>query len=179
MTMQSAAHSAVQHQIFPSNRSRIALLLARKVEQLRVITGAIPPSGFVLLSILAVQIGAALAKHLFTILDPIGATFLRTGFAALLLLMIWRPRLKNHKSKDFILILLCGLALAAMNLAFYTAIARIRLGIASTLEFVGPLGVAVIGSRRLIDLVWVVLAATGVVLLVVGAQVEQNLGLAQ
>lgn len=163
--MQSAAYPRQHHQIFQTNRSLLVVLLARQVRQLRTLAGAIPPSGFVLLSILAVQIGAALAKHLFTILDPIGAAFVRTGFAALLLLMLWRPQLQNHGHRNYTLILLCGLVLAGMNLAFYAAIARIPLGIASALEFLGPLGLAMIGSRRLLDLLWVVLVATGVILL--------------
>jgi inner membrane transporter RhtA len=91
--------------------------------------------------------------------------FLRVFFAAVVLVAIWRPAVRGRTRADWRLIALFGLCLGAMNLAFYEAIERIPLGIAVTLEFVGPLGVAIAGSRRLLDLAWVVLAAAGIVLL--------------
>jgi inner membrane transporter RhtA len=95
---------------------------------------------------------------------PGGTVLIRIGFAALLLLAIWRPRLRlpPEARRD---VLLLGITLAAMNTSFYFALDRIPLGIAVTLEFVGPLTVAIAGSRRRLDLLWVGLAAGGLVLL--------------
>ena len=91
-----------------------------------------------------------------------------TWLAAILLLILWRPPLQNHGWQDYLVVGLFGLSIASMNLAFYAAIARIPLGVAATLDFIGPLAVAFAGSRRTLDLVWVTMAATGVVLLTPG-----------
>jgi inner membrane transporter RhtA len=120
-----------------------------------------------------VQVGAALAKSLFAALGPTGTVFLRVGFAALVLMALWRPwrfrtpaaRSRSAARSDVVAVIAFGLVLACMNLVFYSAIARIPLGVAVTVEFVGPLAVAVAGSRRPLDLVWVVLAGAGIVLL--------------
>jgi inner membrane transporter RhtA len=125
----------------------------------------VPPTLLVLLAVASVQFGAAFAKSLFDEVGPGGAVFLRVLFAAVVLALIWRPRLSGQTRRDIWLAVLFGLVLAGMNLAFYSALDRIPLGIATTLEFVGPLGVAVFGSRRPLDLVWVGLAAAGIVLL--------------
>jgi inner membrane transporter RhtA len=127
--------------------------------------GAAPPTSLVLLPIFSVQLGAALAKGLFDELGPGGTVFLRVGFAALVLLLLWRPSVRGHARGDYLVAILFGLTLAAMNFSLYQALDRIPLGVAVTLEFVGPLGVAVAGSRRMLDLLWVVLAAAGIVLL--------------
>jgi inner membrane transporter RhtA len=127
--------------------------------------GAAPPTSLVLLSIFSVQLGAAVAKGLFDQLGPGGTVFLRVGFAALVLLLLWRPSVRGHARGDYLVAILFGLTLAAMNFTFFQALDRIPLGVAVTLEFVGPLGVAVAGSRRMLDLLWVVLAAAGIVLL--------------
>jgi inner membrane transporter RhtA len=119
----------------------------------------------VLLSIGSVQLGAAIAKGLFDELGPTGTVLLRVGFAALVLLVLWRPSVRGFARGGYLVAVLFGLALAAMNLTLYLALDRIPLGIAVTLEFVGPLGVAVAGSRRLLDLLWAVLAAVGILLL--------------
>jgi inner membrane transporter RhtA len=124
-----------------------------------------PPTGLVLLSIFSVQLGAAIAKGLFGELGPDGTVLLRMGFAALVLLLLWRPSLRGYARGDYLVAVLFGLALAAMNFTLYLALDRIPLGVAVTIEFVGPLGVAVAGSRRMLDLVWVVMAAAGIVLL--------------
>ncbi|HEX5848495.1 MAG TPA: EamA family transporter, partial [Rubrobacter sp.] len=127
---------------------------------------SVPPTALVMLSIFSVQFGAAIAKNLFDSLGPSGTVFLRIGFAALVLLVLVRPKLVGvHGGRAFLVAGLFGLALALMNLSFYQAIDRIPLGVAVTLEFVGPLGVAVAGSRRVIDVLWVVLAAAGILLL--------------
>ena len=124
-----------------------------------------PPTLLVLASIASVQFGAAFAKTLFDELGAGGTVFVRTLVAAIVLALIWRPRLAGHDRRDLRLALVFGLVLAAMNFCFYSSIERIPLGIAVTLEFVGPLGVAVFGSRRPLDLLWVVLAAAGILLL--------------
>jgi inner membrane transporter RhtA len=125
----------------------------------------VPPVVLVLGAISSVQFGAALAKTLFDELGPGGTVFVRVVFAALVLCLIWRPRLSGHTRGDLWLALAFGLTLAGMNLAFYSALDRIPLGVAVTIEFVGPLGVAVAGSRRPLDLLWVALAAAGILLL--------------
>jgi inner membrane transporter RhtA len=90
---------------------------------------------------------------------------MRIVFAAVMLGLLWRPSLRGHDSGDLWLAAVFGLSLAAMNFTFYESIDRIPLGAAVTCEFVGPLGVAVFGSRRRLDLVWVLLAAGGILLL--------------
>lgn len=124
-----------------------------------------PPTSLVLLAIASTQLGSAIAKRLFQSLDPIGVVVLRLGFAAIVLLLLWRPQIKNSFRLHYWSVILFGLALSLMNLTFYLAIARIPLGIAVTLEFIGPLGVAIVNSRKLLDVLWVVLAAIGIVLL--------------
>jgi inner membrane transporter RhtA len=89
----------------------------------------------------------------------------RVVFAALLLLLLWRPRVRGHSRSDLWVALAFGTTLAAMNFTFYESLDHIPLGAAVTCEFVGPLGVAVFGSRRPLDVLWVVLAAGGILLL--------------
>jgi inner membrane transporter RhtA len=124
-----------------------------------------PPTALVLFSIVSVQLGAAVAKSLFDSLGPGGTVFLRIAFAALVLFLLVRPKLGGHDRVGYLVAGLFGLALAGMNFSIYLAFDRIPLGVAVTLEFVGPLGVAVAGSRRVLDLLWVVLAAAGILLL--------------
>jgi inner membrane transporter RhtA len=116
-------------------------------------------------AIASVQVGAAIATTLFDELGPAGTVLLRTGFAAVALLLLWRPHLRGRTSGALRDAVLFGLALAAMNLSFYAALDRIPLGIAVTFEFTGPFAVAVAASRRASDLLWVALAAGGIVLL--------------
>lgn len=115
-------------------------------------------------AIVSTQLGAALAKGLFDDLGPGGTTFLRVAIAALLLALVARPSVAGRSRGDLWTAALFGVSLAGMNLCFYEAIDRIPLGIAVTIEFLGPLGVAVAMSRRRLDLAWVALAATGVAL---------------
>jgi inner membrane transporter RhtA len=138
---------------------------ARSVSRAKSASGAVPPTGLVLLAVVCFQLGAAIAKGLFDAAGPAGTVLLRVGFAALILLLMWRPRLGGYAIRDYGLAVVFGLTLAGMNLAFYSALDRIPLGVAVTLEFTGPLGVAVLGSRRLLDLLWAGLAATGILLL--------------
>src|SRR2546421_1596572 len=132
------------------------------------VIGALPSPALVVLAIVSTQLGASIAVHLFDHLGPLGTVFFRVGFSAILLVAIFRPRLRGHPARDLVLASAFGLSLAFMNLFFYESLDRIPLGIAVTIEFVGPLGVAVVGSRRPLDGLWVVLAATGIVLLANG-----------
>jgi inner membrane transporter RhtA len=125
----------------------------------------IPPTLLVLGAVGSVQFGAAFAKTLFDEIGPGGTVFLRVAFAAIVLVAVWRPALRGRSSADWRLLLAFGFALVAMNLSYYEALNRIPLGIAVTFEFVGPLGVAVAGSRHALDLLWVALAAAGILLL--------------
>ena len=125
----------------------------------------LPPTALVMGAVASVQLGSALAKHLFYALGPGGAAFLRLAFGALVLLAAVRPRPGGQNRAGYRVAILFGLTVAAMNFSFYSALDRIPLGIAVTLEFVGPLGVAVAGSRKALDVLWVVLAAGGIVLL--------------
>ncbi len=137
----------------------------RGLGRLRGAAGTVPPTSLVVLSIFSVQLGAAVAKGLFGELGPGGTVLLRVGFAALVLLLVWRPPLVGYARGDYLVAVSFGLVLAAMNLSLYGALDRTPLGVAVTLEFAGPLGVAVAGSRRMLDLLWVALAAAGIVLL--------------
>jgi inner membrane transporter RhtA len=119
----------------------------------------------VLGSCTSLQVGAALAAGLFPAIGSAAATFLRLAVAALLVLAATRPRVGGWTAGQWRSVVLFGLSLATMNGCFYAAIARIPLGIAVTIEFLGPLTLAAVLSRRPHDLVWVLLAAGGVVLL--------------
>jgi inner membrane transporter RhtA len=119
----------------------------------------------VLCGVVSVQVGAAVATTLFDELGPAGTVLVRVLFAAVALVAVWRPALRGTSPEALRLVAAFGVVLAAMNLCFYEALDRIPLGIAVTLEFIGPLGVAIAGSRRALDLVWVLLAAGGIVLL--------------
>ncbi len=123
------------------------------------------PVALVLGGILSVQWGAAVAFNLFDELGPGGTVFLRVALAAAVLAAIWRPRWRSRSRSALRLAAIFGVALAAMNLAFYAGLERVPLGLAVTLEFVGPLGVALVGSRRPRDFIWVALAAGGIILL--------------
>jgi inner membrane transporter RhtA len=127
-----------------------------------------PSGGLVVGSIASVQFGSALAATLFVHVGPAGAVLLRLLSASIVLLAIWRPRVRGRGRRELWLAGVFGVVLAAMNLSFYSAIDRIPLGIAVAIEFVGPLAVAVAGSRRRIDLVWVSLALAGILALTHG-----------
>lgn len=123
---------------------------------------AVPAPLYALGAIASVQVGATVARHLFTSLGPTGTVFLRVGFGALILLVIARPGRPRLAGRQWRAIVLFGLIIAAMNLSFYQSIARIPLGIAVTIEFLGPLGVAIAGSRKALDFAWAAMAAAGV-----------------
>ncbi|WP_239004080.1 EamA family transporter [Nocardia panacis] len=123
-----------------------------------------PPTALVLAGIVSLQIGAALAKRLFAVTGPVGAVSVRLGFAGIVLLVFWRSALRIER-RALPVVLAYGAVLALMNVSFYEALDRIPLGMAVTIEFLGPLAVALVGSRRWIDPVWAVLAGGGVLLL--------------
>jgi len=129
-----------------------------------------------LFSIVSVQCGSALATGLFDSVGPAGAVFLRASFGAIALLLFTRGaplRTREWPHRD---VWLLSVSVAAVNLFFYAALDRLPLGITVTLEFVGPLGVAVLGSRRPRDVLWVLLAAAGIVLLSDGGGGIDGLG---
>ena len=126
---------------------------------------ALPPVPAILGAIVSVQGGAALAKGLFPALGPTGTVGLRVGISALVLLAAFRPRVWRGTTAQWRAVIPYGVVLGGMNLVFYLALSRIPLGLAVTLEFVGPLAVAVAGSRRAMDAAWVVLAAAGIALI--------------
>ncbi len=132
--------------------------------RLRQRLGGVPPTMLVLTGIVSVQVGAAVANKLFAATGPAGAVGLRLFFAGVVLLVFWRASLRVDR-RALPVVLAYGAVLAAMNLCFYESIDRIPLGMAVTIEFLGPLAVALGGSRRWVDPVWAVLAGGGVLLL--------------
>jgi inner membrane transporter RhtA len=125
----------------------------------------LPPLPAVLIAILSVQGGAALAKGLFPALGSPGTVGLRVGLSAVILLAAFRPRLHRLTAAQWRAVVPYGVVLGVMSLVFYQSLARIPLGLAVTVEFIGPLGVAVFGSRRPIDVTWVALAGAGIALI--------------
>jgi inner membrane transporter RhtA len=125
----------------------------------------VPPLVLVLAAITILQFGAGLAVTIFDDVGAAGVCALRLGLSAVVMLAIWRPNPAAHPREAVRAALMFGLVLGVMNYTFYEAIDRIPLGIAVTIEFVGPLGVAVAGSRTRLDLLWVGFAAVGIVLL--------------
>jgi inner membrane transporter RhtA len=130
--------------------------------------GAVPPTALVLTGVVSVQVGAALAKQLFSLTSPIAVVTLRLVCAGLILVALWRPRIRLTARAAGV-VLAFGTVLGAMNVSIYLAFARIPIGVAVTIEFLGPLLVAIAGSRRWLDLLWAVLAGAGVLLLTEGA----------
>jgi inner membrane transporter RhtA len=125
----------------------------------------IPAVPSVLLAILSVQGGAALAKGLFPVLGAESTTLIRVALSAVMLFAVNRTNLRKLTAQQWKAVIPYGVVLGAMNLTFYMAIKRVPLGLGVTLEFIGPLMVAVFGSRHAIDILWVLLAATGIVLI--------------
>ncbi len=126
---------------------------------------AVPPEVLVICGIGSVQFGAAFADTLFPRAGPAGLVLLRLFFAATVLLAISRPSLRGRTPADLRAAAAFGVTLGALNWSFYEALARLPLGVAVTIEFIGPLILAAAGSRRRSDVAWVVLAGAGVGLL--------------
>jgi inner membrane transporter RhtA len=125
----------------------------------------ISPVWLVLAGIASVQLGAAVAKHLFGQVEPTAMVWLRLVTSSVVLLAWARPALRGRSRADWLTVVAFGVTLGAMNWSIYQAFARIPLGLAVTFEFAGPLVLAVVMSRRARDLAWVGLAAVGVALL--------------
>ncbi len=125
----------------------------------------VPATTLVVAAAFSFQGGAALATTLFEEVGPLGAVWLRQLFGALVLLALNVGVLKRLRSRPLGPVIALGLSLALMNSFFYASIDRIPLGLAVTIEFLGPLGVAVAGSKRASDFTWIVLAGAGVALL--------------
>ena len=120
------------------------------------------------MAIAAIQVGAGLATHLFPVLGAEGTVAVRIIFSALLLGVAAGGRVRTFGRtflRNWLLLTAFGLCVAAMNFFFYLAIARIPLGAAVAIEFIGPLGVAALTSRRVSHFVWVAIAAVGIILL--------------
>jgi inner membrane transporter RhtA len=126
---------------------------------------ALPPQVLLLGSIASVQFGAGIAVRLFDQAGPGGVVLMRLLFSGALLWAFARPPLGGRSRTAIAAAVGFGLILGTMNWSFYEALDRLPLGVAVTIEFLGPLGVALAGSRRALDLVWVVLAGSGVALL--------------
>ncbi len=116
----------------------------------------------------SLQFGAAIASHLFDDVGAAGASALRLGLAAVILLGWARPAVRSWSSERVLGSVALGVSMACMNAAFYEAVARLPLGAAITIEFLGPLGLAVVLTRRWRELLWVVLAVGGVAILGLG-----------
>lgn len=123
-------------------------------------------TGVLVLAMISIQLGASIAKELLPTVGPSGATALRTSIAATLLWAVWKPWRAPRTGPWLRAVAVYGACLGAMNLAFYCALARIPLGLAVALEFIGPLGVALFASRRLVDFGWTLAAAAGILLIV-------------
>jgi len=119
------------------------------------------PITLLLAAVVCFQCGAALAKQLFPAVGAAGAVALRLGFASVIMLIVWRPWRLRPSARELKPIVYYGLAMGLMNFFFYASLARIPLGIAVTIEFTGPLGVAMAASRRPVDFLWIALAVMG------------------
>ena len=124
---------------------------------------SVPAPLLVIGAILSVQVGAAIATGLIRDLGPLVTVTIRLDVAALVLLVIARPSPRGRSRRDWGLVGLLGLSLVVMNVTFYNAIARLPLGVVTTIEFLGPLALAAAASRRPRDLLAVAVALAGVV----------------
>ncbi len=124
-----------------------------------------PPEVPLLAAMASVQLGAAFAALIFDRIGPAGVAFLRVLLTAIVLLAVTRPVLRGRSRRDLAWVAVYGIILSTMNWCFYEALQRLPQGVAVTIEFLGPLGVAVAGSRRIRDVGWAALAAAGVALL--------------
>jgi inner membrane transporter RhtA len=119
------------------------------------------PVGALIIAMASIQLGAALVKGLFPVIGASGATALRLALASCMLLAVWRPWRTRPTAREMRSIAIYGLAMGWMNLFFYLSLERIPLGIAVSLEFAGPLAVAMAASHRPVDFLWITLAAAG------------------
>ncbi|HWM27502.1 MAG TPA: DMT family transporter [Woeseiaceae bacterium] len=134
-------------------------------ESSRAKNPAFAPVTFILVAAFSVQGGAAVAKGIFPHIGVAGTAAIRTSLAAIILLAVFRPPVRRLTAAQWRAVVPYGITIGVMNLLFYEALFRIPLGLAVTLEFVGPLALAILGSRRALDVVWVGLAMAGIVLI--------------
>ena len=128
-------------------------------------TSVLGPVALLVVAMASIQSGAALAKGMFAVIGPLGAVALRVLFAALLLAVVLRPWRVRRTPAAWRPVLVYGAALGGMNALFYAALRTVPLGIAVALEFTGPLAVAVLGSRRAVEFLWIALAVGGLLAL--------------
>ncbi|MGO1539382.1 MAG: EamA family transporter [Leucobacter sp.] len=124
-----------------------------------------PATALAVTAIFCVQFGNAFAGSFFAELGPLGASALRLGLSAVIIALIVRPRVRSWSGRTWLAAVLLGCGLGGMNMMIYLAIDRIPIGIAVTIELLGPLTVAAAGSRRVVDALWVLIAVGGVALL--------------
>ncbi len=126
----------------------------------------IPPWAFVIIGILSAEAGAGIAKQLFDAAGTSGVVLIRTLVAAIIFNIFWRPaKLRGYTRREYLYVVIYGCMIATMMLAFYVSISRIPLGVSVALSFCGPLGMALLTSRKASDLIWVLVAAIGIFLL--------------
>ncbi len=125
----------------------------------------VPPTALVLAAIVSVQVGAALARDHFEAVGPLGAAALRLGLGTLVLLAVLRPRPWTWTRRAWLAAVVYGIALGGMNVAIYLSFQTLPIGVAVTVEFLGPLGLALAHTRRWRDAVWALAALAGVALL--------------
>ena len=131
----------------------------------KIAVDRIPAPLLVLTGIASVQTGSAIARTLFDELGSTGVAFLRLTIAAVLMLVILRPAVRTWSRKAWRAAALLGVAMAGMNVVFYLSLKTVPLGVAVTVEYLGPLLLALVQTRRWIDLMWALLAGAGVALL--------------
>jgi inner membrane transporter RhtA len=139
------------------------------------------PVAALMVAMVCFQLGATLAKSLFPAVGAVGTAALRLAIASLILLVVWRPWNLRFSRGELRTVIVYGVAMGWMNLFFYLALSYIPLGITMALEFAGPLGVAILASRRPIDFLWIMLAALGLAALLplgLGAGPLSSLGVA-
>ena len=156
-------------------QSSVMQVEVKRADQ-QVAAGVSGGTTLIVASIVSVQFGAAVAKQLFADVGPAGVVLLRQGIAAIVLVGIVRPRIRGRSSSDWMVVVAFGAVLAAMNLTFYEAVARLPLGMAVTIELLGPLGLAVALSRRRQEFAWCAFACVGVVLLGEGGSSIDSVG---
>jgi inner membrane transporter RhtA len=133
---------------------------------------ALLPVAMLLIAMASVQTGASLAKSLFPAVGAQGTTTLRLIFASILMVLILRPWRSTFTASSLRTVLIYGIALGGMNFLFYMAIRTIPLGVGVALEFTGPLAVALFHSRKITDFIWIVLAVSGLALLIPMGQAD-------
>jgi len=129
---------------------------------------AVPPELLILIGSLSVQCGGGLATVLVRDYGPLPAVSMRIVFGAIMLLLLRPVRIRGASRAALLSCVGLGLVLAAMNTLFFVSLSKIPIGVAVTIEFWGPLAVAVLGSRRALDLVWVAMAGAGIFVLAGG-----------